>query len=113
MPQFRVPQLRLHKASGQAVVTVRRRDIYCGRYGSPEADQAYRRVVASLVASGPETVRLQVRPAALGRPASDRAHGITVNELLLAFDDDAQQRFAPPSREIEAIRPVLKTLREL
>lgn len=42
--KVRVPSLRLHQASGLAVVTVRGRGIYCGRFGSPEAETTYRGV---------------------------------------------------------------------
>ena len=33
----RIPKMQLHKASGQAVVRLGGRDIYLGRYGTPEA----------------------------------------------------------------------------
>ena len=44
MPQLknRVPSYRLHKASGQAVVTLNGRDFYLGRYNSPESRTEYR-----------------------------------------------------------------------
>jgi hypothetical protein len=113
MPGIRIPSLRLHKASGQAVVTVRRRDIYCGKYGSPEADRAYRQILASLVANGPETVGLQPRSASRSGSARGTVHQLTVNELLLAYDDHAQSKYPPPSREIESIRPVIRNVREL
>lgn len=113
MPGIRIPFLRLHKASGQAVVTVRRRDIYCGKFGSPEADRAYRQILASLVANGPETVGLQPRSGSRSRPATSAVHQLTVNELLLAYDDHAQTKYPPPSRELEAIRPVIRAVREL
>lgn len=83
---IRFPSLRLHKASGQAVVTVRGRDIYCGRYGTPEADETYRRVIAELVSSGPEVVRHH----GLAKPGRGQhaftpptRRPITVAELLL------------------------------
>ena len=46
--RLRIPSLRLHKPSGRAVVTVRGRDIYCGPYGSSEADERHRQVVAEM-----------------------------------------------------------------
>jgi len=54
--QVRIPSLRCHKASGQAVVTIKRCDIYCRTFGSIEAEQQYRRVIAKFVAYGPEVV---------------------------------------------------------
>ena len=73
----RVPAYRLHKSSGQAVVTVstpsgKRRDWYLGIYGSPESHAEYARLLATLAA---------------GHPALPETGGldITVNEVLLAF----------------------------
>ncbi|MFN7814300.1 MAG: hypothetical protein ACK5SI_16780, partial [Planctomycetia bacterium] len=85
--QIRVPSLRLHRASGQAVVTIRGRDIYCGKHGSPESAEHYRRVIADLVASGGEVVRQLGLPRPGARqPAfpTHKAHSISVSELLLA-----------------------------
>ena len=50
------PSYRLHKSSGQAVVTVRlsggdRRDIYLGDYNSPESHREYGRIIAELADS--------------------------------------------------------------
>ena len=67
-----VPSCRLHRQSGQAVVTVRtpdgrRKAITLGRYGSPEAKAAYQQVFSDV-------------PTGVGRgdrPAAD----LTVNEL--------------------------------
>lgn len=90
---IRVPSLRLHKASGQAVVTVRGRDIYCGRWGSPDADANYRRVIADFLASGAEVVRHHGLDRAGGRrrafsPPTARAIG--VSELVLAYLEFAE-----------------------
>jgi hypothetical protein len=47
----RIPSYRLHKQSGQAIVTLtdglgRRRDVLLGRYGTPESRAEYVRVLA-------------------------------------------------------------------
>ena len=70
VPKKAVPTYhRLHKQSGQAVVTVydngRRKDMLLGLYGSPESKQEYERVIAALAA---------------GKPAVTWASDITVNE---------------------------------
>ncbi len=113
---IRVPSLRLHKHSGNAVVTVRGRDIYCGKWGTPEAEAHYRRVIADLVASGPEVVRHH----GLARPGGQRrafvpptARAITVSELLLAYVEFAEGYYRPPSRETEIIKNTCKAVREL
>src|SRR5262249_33619616 len=73
-----IPAYRLHKQSGQAVVTLpdgfgRRRDILLGKYGTPESRKEYARVLAEWEANG----RHLPQPTA----ASD----LTVNELVLGY----------------------------
>lgn len=113
---IRFPSLRLHKHSGSAVVTVRGRDIYCGKWGTPEAEAHYRRVIADLVASGPEVVRHHGLPRAGGKrrefiPPTARA--ISVSELLLAYIEFAEGYYRPPSRETEIIKVSCRAVREL
>jgi hypothetical protein len=109
----RTPSLRLHRASGQAVVTVRGRDFYCGKFGSPEAGQAYSRVLASIRAHGAEVVQHHGVPSEgskARRPTSPSS--LTVAELLLAYVEDAERAYAPPSRELEPIKVVVRDLRK-
>src|SRR5262245_6590893 len=65
---MRVPSYRLHRASGQAVVTILGKDIYLGPHDSPESHQKYRQVIATFIGTGgppiEEGVRLTVREAA-------------------------------------------------
>jgi len=42
----RIPKYRLHKASGQAVVTLSGRDIYLGKHGSEESNARYHEEIA-------------------------------------------------------------------
>jgi integrase len=54
----RVPGYRLHKPSGQAVVTLDGRDHYLGRFDTPDSHNAYRRLLEAWLANGrrlPET----------------------------------------------------------
>ena len=62
MPRLltRNPSYRLHKHSGQAVVTLNSEDIYLGAYGSASSRREYDRVIAEWLAGGRE------RPAAEG-----------------------------------------------
>jgi hypothetical protein len=71
-PSSEPPSYRLHKQSGQAVVTLtdgagRRRDTYLGRYGSAESRAEYARVIAEWEASGR---RLTPPPKAQGKAAA-------------------------------------------
>ncbi len=113
---IRVPSLRLHKASGQAVVTVRGRDIYCGRWGSPDADANYRRVIADFLASGAEVVRHHGLDRAGGRRRAfppPTARAISVSELLLAYLEFAEGYYPPPSRETEILKLSCRAVREI
>ena len=44
-----IPKLRLHKPSGRAVVTIRGKHVYLGKYGTREADDAYNAILKDLV----------------------------------------------------------------
>lgn len=77
--QRSVPGYRLHKASGQAVVTLDGHDHYLGKHGTPESAQAYEQLVATWLAHGrrlPE--EKPQRPMVEGRfsGAAVRAEGI-------------------------------------
>jgi integrase len=74
-----VPSYRLHRQSGQAVVTLTdglggRRDVLLGKYGTADSRAEYARVLAEWEAAG----------QSLPRPAT-RASDLTVNELILAY----------------------------
>jgi len=73
-----IPTYRLHKSSGNAVVTVygssgRRHDVYLGRYQSAESKREYARIVAEL-ANSPAAAAALLAPADL-----------TVAELIAAY----------------------------
>src|SRR6476469_5015313 len=77
-PRNHVPTYRLHKQSGQAIVTINhngtRRDVLLGRYGTPESRPEYQRVLAELNASAPAAV-----------VARAPGYDLTLNEVLVAF----------------------------
>ncbi len=105
----RVPAYRLHKSSGQAVVTIptasgNRRDYYLGIYGSPESHAEYARLLATLAAGH------SVLPASGGLD-------ITVNEVLLAFVTWSQGHYrhpdGTPTTEATEVARCLKPVRQL
>ena len=57
-----VPKYRLHKASGQAVVTIAGRDRYLGPYGSKTSKVEYDRLILEWLASSRHTVTGQREP---------------------------------------------------
>ena len=48
----RVPSYRLHKASGQAVVTLADKDFYLGKHDTEASKVRYQRVIAEYMAGG-------------------------------------------------------------
>jgi integrase len=65
MPRLKdneVPRLREHRASGRAVVTLSGKDVYCGAWGTPEAEETYRRKVAEWLAAGRQLPEEQAGP---------------------------------------------------
>ncbi|HEX6987226.1 MAG TPA: site-specific integrase [Planctomycetaceae bacterium] len=102
-----VPSLRLHAPTGQARVLIRGRHVYLGRYGSPEAEEKYRRLVAEYLATG------GVTPAP-SEPA--KGDGLTVNELVLAYWRHAERYYRKhgrPTSELSTFKTPLRVLRRL
>ena len=52
MPGKRIPSYRLHKSTGQAVVTLGGRDVYLGKHDTESSREAYERAVIEWQAYG-------------------------------------------------------------
>jgi integrase len=105
------PAYRLHKQSGQAIVTLPdgqggRHDCLLGPYDSPESRAEYDRLIAEWLAAGR---RLAPRQAP--------ADGISVNELILAYWPTVEAYYRRPdgtaTSEVENIRLALRPLKAL
>ncbi len=75
----RVPSYRLHRGSGQAVVTIKDasgkpRDVYLGKFDSPESQVAYQRTIAEW-----RSGRVYVKP--------ESPPDLTVAELCVSFKE--------------------------
>jgi hypothetical protein len=84
-----IPAYRLHKQSGQAIVTLPdglggRRDFILGEYGSSESQAEYARLLAEWEASG----RCLPRPSA--------TTDISVNELIVGFWTQVEAHYRHP-----------------
>ena len=103
--QRRIPSLVHHKPTGQARVRIGGVDIYCGKWGSPQAEEKYRRTIAEWLTSGKVT------------PPPDSSRGqITISELILAFWRHAEKHYVKngqPTGEQACLRSALRPLREL
>jgi integrase len=104
-----IPSYRLHKQSGQAVVTLadgsgNRRDVLLGQYGSPESQAEYARVLAEWESNG----RRLPRAAGAALP---------VAELILRYwrwaEGYYQDDEGNPGQELDNLRVALRPLRKL
>lgn len=76
----RLPSYRLHKASGQGIVTLSGKDHYLGGHGTPKSKKRYQEIVAQWLAGGKQPMK-PTAPA----DADDDDDGLTVAELVLQF----------------------------
>lgn len=106
------PSYRLHRQSGQAVVTLsdatdgRRRDFLLGEYDSPESKEEYQRVIATWKATG--------RRLPTSNPA---AVDITIAELTQQYWQHVEGYYrhpdGTPTGEVQAMRYSLRPLNHL
>ena len=104
VPTLRTPSYRHHKPSNQAVVTLDGRDIYLGRYGSPESRAEFDRLLAEWLSNGRRL------------PAPASGSDLTVNELARAYLRHADAYYVKngkPTVEPGNIRLAIRPLRQL
>jgi hypothetical protein len=105
LKEGQLPKYRLHKQSGQAIVTLRGRDVLLGSYDSAASQQKYKRVTAEWLASTAVA------------PALSSADELTINHLILAFWHHAKAYYrgpdGQPTSEQENLRQALRPLRRL
>jgi len=98
------PSYRLHKASGQAVVTIDGRDVYLGPWQSPESRLRYERAISAWMA-GKDAPAPQAAP-----------EDCTVAELCLFYLREAEQRYQKNGKatsELVNVKRAIRCLREL
>ncbi len=99
-----LPSYRLHRASGQAIVTLCGHDHYLGLYGTVVSRNEYDRLIAEWLANGRR----------LSTIATDQ--GISVNELLvryLTFAKEYYSRDGKPTSEFVEMQGIARRLRDL
>src|SRR5688500_4682805 len=94
-----VPAYRLHKQSGQGIVTLSGRDVLLGKHNSPESRERYNRVVGEWQANGRT---LPTPPAA-----------VTVTMLVIAYWKHCQTHYAGSDGELAANKAALRLFRRL
>jgi integrase len=111
-PAPRIPKYRHYKPKNLAVVRIDGRDVYLGKYGSPESREKYLRIISewnlSGAVPGPET-----GPTPTG--AADAP--LTVGELILMFWKQGETYYrradGTPTGELDNYRLALRPLKAL
>jgi len=101
----KIPKYRLHKPSGQAVVTLSGRDVYLGRYDTQASRSRYDRAIAEWLANGRR----------LAEPKPERP-ALTVTEVLARYWEHAQRYYVKagePTKELGHMKCVIRLVRRL
>ncbi len=109
MPKLnnRLPSYRLHKKSGQAVVTLNGKDHYLGPHGSKSSKQQYDRLISEWIANDRRTPE---------PPAAEGQHHLTIDEMILAYWGFAKtyyRKHGEPTKEQESLKTAFRPLRKL
>jgi len=99
-----VPKYRLHRASGQAIVSFGGQDHYLGPHGTETSKRKYDRLIGEYLSGQRNTAIV------------NRGFTVSVAELLEAFLDHAEgfyQKNGQPTSELFAYRRIVLTLAEL
>jgi integrase len=109
------PKYRHFKPKNLGVVRINGRDIYLGKYNSPESLEKYGRVLAEWRATGSPPATGKAGSAAALRDAEPDA--LTISELILRFWKHAERHYrhadGTPTDELRNFRSSLKPLRQL
>src|SRR5271157_4805859 len=100
----RPPSYRLHKASGQAVVTIDRKDRYLGVHGTAESRLRYERLITAWLQGEPVPAR-----------ESESSSDITVAEVCIQYLRWAEGYYVKdgkPTTEMGNVKRAIKALRE-
>src|SRR5208337_3434173 len=98
------PSYRLHKASGQAVVTIDRKDHYLGVHGTPDSRLYYERLISAWMQGDAVPAR---------KPES--SNDITVAEVCIQYLRWAEGYYVKdgkPTTELGNVKRAIKALRE-
>jgi integrase len=101
-PSPKTPKYRLHKPTGQAVVTLNGHDHYLGDHNTEESRRAYDRLIAEWLLGG--------------RAPISQGHDITMAELLDAFWQHAKKHYrsdGKPTTSLDNFRSLIKVVLEL
>ena len=98
---------RLHKSSGQAVVTIRGKTYYLGGFGSDESLRKYGEALAASAGG------VAINP--LAKPSSENDPGPSIAVLYVAFLDFAESYYVKDGQqtdEVDCYRSLIRILRK-
>jgi integrase len=104
MSHRRIPSYRLHKPSGQAVVTLNGKDYYLGPWMSKASRFEYDRLISEWIANGRQM------------PSATSIGEMTVSEFLVAYWNFAKGYYTnngQPTKELSCLREALRPLKRL
>ena len=104
----RLPSYRLHKPSGQGVVTLGGKDYYCGAYDAPASKRRYQELVAQWLAND----RLPLKPSKPAAGAEDDG-ALTVAELCLKFLTWAREHYRKNGELTSESKVIERSLRPI
>ena len=84
----RIPKYRLHKPTNQALVEIRGRRIYLGKFGTEQSKEKYRRIIAEYISTDGN---VEVR---------DKATEVNVNDLILRYFRYAKSYYVKNGKDI-------------
>ena len=103
MPISRVPSYRLHRPTGQAVVTLGGRDYYLGLHGSPKSKTRYQKLLAGWL-------QAEIAPP---RPFDPPRAGSTVLMVAEAYLGQLNGRYVKagrPTRQLDRLKSAVRFL---
>ncbi len=114
MPKLtrKLPSYRLHKASGQGVITLNGKDVYLGTYGSAESKREYDRIVAEWLVNH----RQDIATPPTAKVPENATHDLTVNELFSDYWQFATGYYVKngqPTGEVENLRDAARPMTAL
>ncbi len=95
-----VPRYRLHRESGQAIVTLGARDFYLGKHGTDESRNEYDRLIGEWLANG--------RAIPVRAQSED---GISVAELVVAYYRHAESYHRKNGKLTDEVNKIRCTMR--
>lgn len=106
-PRSIIPSYRLHKASGQAVVTIRGQTHYLGRFDSPESRRKYGELLVVLASESSSL-------PPVGQAAKDE-DGISIAELCVDYLSYAETHYVKNGRqtdEVDCYKSLMRILKK-